>query len=163
MQQNQITHHIPHQVPIYMMQKLLTRRMLRYWNIAKQSDSLMKQNIDGFWMIYLLQLISTIVILFELISHSIISDSDEGITIEYDEVDAESSIELQQEIINVSVDVSQNSEAQAVILIATLSLITDPIVTSDDTVVTTVIMQLQLLELAMVQIQMIQVVLQQLL
>ena len=115
----------------------------------------MKQSIDGFWMIYLLQLISTIVILFELISHSITSDSDE--------VDPESSIELQQEIINVSVDVSQNSEAQAVILIATLSLITDPIVTSDDTVVTTVIMQLQLLELAMVQIQMIQVVLQQLL
>ena len=56
----------------------------------------MKQSIDGFWMIYLLQLISTIVILFELISHSITSDSDE--------VDPESSIELQQEIINVSVD-----------------------------------------------------------
>ena len=87
---------IPHQVPMYMMQKLLTRPMLRYWNITKQSEALMRQSIDGIWMIYLLQLISTIVILFELVSHSIISDNDEGITIEYDEVDPESSIELQE-------------------------------------------------------------------
>ena len=66
-------------------------------------------------------------------------DSDEGTTIILDEV--ESLIELQQEIINVSVDVSQtvvDSEAEAVTLIATLSLITQPLITSEDTVVTTV-------------------------